>query len=257
MKKAILQAPVGGLGDGLLFSTLPELFSNAGYQVFIDANKTRCRNREVHELLYLINPFIDGIHIGSEIGEDAIRIGIVHDKTFFLSARRFSSSMYACEFIHGFAPTHDRPKIYYSPKYLPEWADKVAFDPCSISQHFPAYVFRKFVTRLQFNEPLIKLSSPYAGRNGEETFESGAVYTVRDIFEYIDIIRSCKAFLCTESGSSSLAAAVRQDNTFALCTTQHFNSRLYVYPNVIYTTTGELTGDYLWNDCSAEGVGAW
>jgi hypothetical protein len=35
MSKIIISQPWGGLGDNLHFSTLPELFSKKGYEVYI------------------------------------------------------------------------------------------------------------------------------------------------------------------------------------------------------------------------------
>lgn len=258
VKTAILQAPVGGLGDGLLFSTLPELYAREGYKVLIDANKTRCRNNEVFDLLYMKNPFISGVHAGSDLPEGGERIGIVHEKSFFLAARRFRSPVECIEFLHGFEPMHDRPMIYYKPNIIDEWTNRVVIDPSSISQAFPPSVFDPFLARLQFDEEKFVILSRNAGNGGSGSCAGIPVITAADIYEYIDIVASCKYFVCTESGSQSLAAAVREEGTYAICTTMHMNSRLYVWPNVIYNATGQLSGDYLWNDQTAQDVGiAW
>ena len=48
MSKIIISQPWGGLGDNLHFSTLPELFSKKGHEVYISENNA-VRNAEIFD----------------------------------------------------------------------------------------------------------------------------------------------------------------------------------------------------------------
>lgn len=253
--KVTLDAPIGGLGDALLFSTLPELYAKRGDTVYI-SERTICRNPEVFDLLYGRNPYIEGV-LAREAAD--LVIGIPHEREFFFEARKWDNPIECIEWLHGFdvgAEVRDRPRIYYEPQYLSAWGDRVFVDPASISQAFPSSVFEPFCLRLfdPQSSDLWVARSHHTGNSGG-SMDGFVDYFVRDIYEYIDIIYSCRAFVCTESGSQSLAAAVRREGIYALCTTMTYNSKFYIYPGVNYTVTGALSGDYLWNDSTAEQVG--
>lgn len=254
--RVAIDAPIGGLGDSLLFSTLPKMYATRGHKVFVTPRTLdNCRNPEVADLLYFKNPFIEG---SIERDEADCVAGIVHEVEFFHKARIWPNPMQLIETLHKFAPEHDRPILAYRPNRIPSWANRIAIDPSSISQGFPPHVFHQFIERMGVDlDRAFVITSKHAGANGHLTLPSVPRYEVFNIFEYIDIIHSCEAFFCTESGGQSIASAVRQRATYALCTTMMFNSRFYIWPNVNYTVTGQLSQDYLWNDTTAEQVGAW
>ena len=234
--KVVIGEPRGGLGDALLYSTLPELFAYDGHEVWVNAHP---RNQEVARLLYSDNPYITGMTA------EAPTAGCVHDREFFPKARLHRSPIGFIEALHGFDESSERPKIYYTPKERPDVADLVFADPRSISQQFPAEVFHAFSDRLFEREEITVLESRNSGVNGAEALARSRRYIVKDIYEYIDIIASCRAFLSTESGGHSLAASVRYDGIYALCTTAHMNSRFFVYPGVNYTVVDGLSPTYL------------
>ncbi len=251
--RVVLEAPIGGLGDGLLFSTLPELYAEQGHEVYYSSN-TVCRNPEVFDLLYKRNPYFRGC---SDEGD--LRVGIPCEREFFFKARLSDNPISLIEKLHGFDGFNEVPKIYYTPNILPEWQTRIFVDPHSISQGFPWEAFDRFVRHTGYGwaNAMFVAESSFCNSSGVDYFAPRGYlpYVVRDIYEYIDIIASCYVFLCTESGSQSLAAAVRKGRTFALCTTQHLNTRLYVWPNVIYTAIRLASDDYLWNDLTGERVG--
>ena len=59
MKRVIIDQEWGGLGDNLQFSTLPELLSAYGYEVYISTNNAY-RNPEIKSLVWDKNPFVAG-----------------------------------------------------------------------------------------------------------------------------------------------------------------------------------------------------
>ena len=58
-KDIIIYEQYGGLGDNLQFSTLPELYSNNGFDVYIHT-ESKVRNSEIYDLVWGINPYIKG-----------------------------------------------------------------------------------------------------------------------------------------------------------------------------------------------------
>ena len=60
MKKVIIEQSWGGLGDNLQLSTLPELLSGHGYEVYVSTNNAY-RNPEIKSLVWDKNPFVSGI----------------------------------------------------------------------------------------------------------------------------------------------------------------------------------------------------
>lgn len=253
----ILDAPVGGLGDGLLYSTLPELYAkDLGCPIYITPNTT-CRNSEVHALLYDANPFIRGVRAPAP--GDMVIGSPIAGRSFVRASRFDTDPIGLIEQLHGFRRRNTRPKIWYTPQYLSKWVDVIVVDPRSHSQHFPTAIFETFYRRMKFDQhqpalSTIVLTSRFAGAHGALTLGDEELYQVRDIFEYIDIIYSCAKFVCTEAGGQSLAAAVRKDGIFVLCTTATYNSKFFIYPGVNYTVTGTLTSDFIANDAEGEGL---
>lgn len=106
MKDLILKAYHGGLGDNLQFSTLPELYSKQGYNVYISANAP-FRNEEILPFVWLTNPYIKGIKNSSnwDIGDTpAIKL-----------LNKTNNGISNWEVAHGFLATNKYPKIYQSP----------------------------------------------------------------------------------------------------------------------------------------------
>lgn len=238
MARIVLREPRGGLGDGLLYSTLPELL--AGNEVVIQA---RPRNPEVKRLLYDDNPFVSRV---VDIDDtEPPNAGSVHDREFFPEARHWTSPIALVEKLHGFLPKNTRPKIYYQPTLLSEWADKVVADPRSICQQFPPYTFNAFAERLFPRDEITVVDSIHSGTNGQGALSDCPQHRVSSIYEYCDIIASCRAFLVTESGGHSLAAAIREDGIYVACTNAHINSRFFVYPGVLYSVVDGLSPTYL------------
>lgn len=255
--RVILDAPVGGLGDGLLYSTLPELFAmNTGEKVYLSP-RTKTRNPEVFDLLYARNPFIAPERFAEPREGDKIIGSTIAGAHFIRRSRRDTDPIGLIEELHGFARTHDRPKVYYAPTLLPNWINRIFVDPCSFSQAIPAQVFDRFFKRMLFDQDgceIIVAESPNQGPHGKDSLQGYPRYEVRSIYEYMDIIYSCKYFVVSESGGQCLSAALRRKGIFTVFTTMALNSRFFVFPDVVYNTTGKLSDDYLHNDIHGEGL---
>jgi hypothetical protein len=119
-------------------------------------------------------------------------------------------------------------------------------DPRSTSQAFDASVFAEFCQHVAKwyglkVDTAVVLDSPYAGANGAATLPDNPRHTVKTLFDYADIVASAKAFLVTESGGQSVAAAVRGSGAVVLVSTRFFNEKLFLWPVNHYVVTSRMT----------------
>lgn len=188
--KIVLKHTWPGLGDNLAQSTLPEMYSKRGYDVYMSMDQ-EYRNPDIKKLIDL-NPYIKGYTSRSpnmNIEE--------HLKTTY--RKDLKNTNYVSRVEQSIFNEHENqfPKIYYEPKFLSEWADKTFIDLRCVSEeaHHPSDRYLKA-----------------ALNNNKNCVMIDANYKTKDIFEYIDIIHSCKKFICAYSGSSVLAAAINKKN---------------------------------------------
>src|SRR5580698_10492753 len=165
MPDIVLWVESSGLGDHLIYSTIPELFARRGFRVFV-SNDITTRNAEVRALLYEQNPFIMGWT------DRPPNAGTGHFKKGMLPNIRCASIIEWIERAHDLSPTH---------------------------------LFQSFVDNLRFPPKQMQvIKSRHSGPGGAGTLPHCPRVVVGSIYEYIDIIYSCQAFIGTESGSSAL-----------------------------------------------------
>ena len=202
-KDIIISQPWGGLGDNLQFSTLPELYSKMGYNVYISSSNA-FRNSEIYDLVWKLNPFVKGI------SDKPANVGCEGIDVFG------GSHMRNIELCNGLTNGYRKyPVVYYTPKLIPELKGCVLYDATATS--FPASdlelkasfesVFRKYpdAKTLKVNFTNIKTrDTPYFKHD---------LYTVNSIFDLCDAIHSCQVFVADDSGSLVLASALKQDSS--------------------------------------------
>ncbi len=247
----VLDMHAGGLGDALIYSTLPERYARAGYDVYL-CNEPPLRNPEVRSLVWERNPFLRGFTDAKpNVGAEVLLRGA--QQSFFGGPKRYRSIVEAFEAAHGFVPQNVYPKIYYTPKFRRDARDTVFADPRSISQPIEPKLFDAFAKEIcrwqQFDfDKVVQLESRYAGHHGTGALRGNPVYRVGDIYEYVDLIYSSKAFLVAESGGQTLASAIRGHSAFprmfSLMTTRSYNDKLFVFDNITYHITGAASPDY-------------
>jgi hypothetical protein len=247
--RIVLAPHASGLGDHLIYTTLPELFARRGDEVYVTAGIPGFRNPEVRELVWGRNPFVSGFV------DEPPNAGVQTISAEFIgAAKHHPSSIAAIEALHGFTPSGQLPRVYYQPRFRPEFRTLSLADPRSISQPMKPEAFEAFVdhhARWQGfdRRHVVVLQSQYSGPHGEGALSQNPRQQVQNIFEYADLIYSCRRFLVAESGGQVLAAAIRGTNAapevFALFTTYALNDELFTCPNVRYSATGSMTPDYL------------
>jgi hypothetical protein len=250
--KTIIISPfAGGLGDNLCVSTLPELYAQQGYRVLIGRPvvEPAIRNPETKKLVWEMNPFVAGFT--DEMGK-TFNNREMH--RWIWQQRETRTLVEAMEVLHGFPPTHRFPQIHYQPKPRPDVSETIFADPTAITQTITAGTFEQFIdhvcrARRYRKEDIVVLTSKHAGARGGDALARNKRYVVNDIFEYADIIASCRLFLTSESGGAILASAIRGDQpapeVMSLFTTEGVNDRLYQFPNVRYCVASKPKGDYI------------
>jgi hypothetical protein len=257
----VISPYAGGLGDQLCFSTLPEMYARKGYRVFIGrpAVERGARNPETRRLVWEMNPFVSGF---VDKGGKTFTHREMHRWIWGQIESR--TLVEAMEALHGFRPTHKLAKIYYKPKWRPEFVNTIFADPSSISQAISPEVFGLFIAHLcrarDINRrSIVILKSKYSGQHGAQALSGNPVREVSDIFEYCDLIASCRLFITAESGGSILGSAIRggdpRPEIISLFTTYACNDRLFQFPNVRYCVTGKMTEDYLVHKAPGENRG--
>jgi hypothetical protein len=213
MKKMIIFQPWGGLGDNLQFSTLPEMAKQKGYNVYI-SNKNAYRNNEICDLVWKHNPYIDGFtdehpNAGSTDGsrEDGISCQVDHAR----SVLGVASFVYCYEYLHGFNPVHKNPKIYYKPKFIKEVESYTLFDlgTITLKNDYNIEKLAKFIqTKYGSNNSFLLKHKNNIDINNTYRIESDKKIEFSNIFEFTDLIYSCKKFVCLWGGANALASAI-------------------------------------------------
>jgi hypothetical protein len=195
--KKILYQSGGGLGDWLINSTLPELFYKQGYKVYISSRGVEeFKTKDTLDLL-LQCPYIEGVsddphNIGSEnLPNVNTYLNIHNDDVTLVRAR---------EVIYGFEWRNLKPIIYYHPNFRVEFSDKVVCD-------FNAFSTNSLYSHEKIHQFILN-NKDYIYLNLKGGFSNNEIYNTKDIFEYIDIIYSCKKFKCMMSGGGTLAPAI-------------------------------------------------
>jgi hypothetical protein len=235
LNEAIIHQPWGGLGDNLSFSTLPEMFAAHGVRTFVSARNV-VRNAEIDSLVWRLNPFIGGVS-DAEPNAGACR-GAILD-----GIPKSLSFIERIEAAHGLEPANRFPKIYYKPKPRPELSDAVIVDVGATAFTTPSALIADYldfvVANYQYRRnDLLQVKFTNKVSKNNHPVSNLASLKVINIFEYCDIIASCRAFVTVHSGAQTLAAAVRGQQARPLihcfCTTTQFNSRTYLWDGVEY-----------------------
>ena len=197
MKKLIIKVKYGGLGDHLFWSHLPRIAkTTGGYERVYVSNYSDCQHPDYRKLVWELNPFVDGF-----CDED----GPYPEIKVSAGMNLLDSIMLARGLDDG--KRFHEPEIFYRPRLRPELAKARVFDPNYISN---VGVFSNTKLIKYLNE---KGCVDFQMRVRDKCFgvQKGVpILDSADLFEYCDIIASCKSFLCLTSGGATLASALRK-----------------------------------------------
>jgi hypothetical protein len=249
-KRIIISQPWGGLGDNLAYSTLPELFSKQGYDVYISVNNI-VRNPEIHHLVWSKNPYIKGIiNEVPNAGECKNKYWPTVDKNEFFIHR--------IELSHGLDKSNFYPKIYINPNYLTEYNNDIVIDLTGTSSVYNFEKYKEFIDYfvpkiISDDKKKIKIVTFKNWRPSSDIFKQVYDYLknlitnieyleIESLIQYCDVLNSCDKLIIVNSGVNSLVAAIKQDNTKpdVLCYNPwtHFSPQeikgYYNYKNIEY-----------------------
>lgn len=235
-EKIILAQPHGGLGDNLLYSSLPERFAALGKPVYI-STKNAMRSPNAFDLVWGRNPHVAGV-----IDEPPNAGDCRYAK--YAGAPKILNIISRIEAAHDLPPQGLIPKLYYQPQTLAELADRVVIDITSITVGFTAEAISWYLTqmfdwyRLDKQKALqVKLESGAVTKNVAHVAGLDSI-ELQNIYHYCDVIHSCRYFVTVHSGAHCMAAALRgeRDDPGVMClaSREFYNSRLAVFPRIEY-----------------------
>jgi hypothetical protein len=217
MKRIIIEQEWGGLGDNLQFSTLPEVGSKLGYEVYI-SNHNKYRNLDIKRLVWDINPFISGYTDERGNLNDLFNPNPINKDFPILD--RWNDSLNIIQNIEFqiFGNSYnENPLLYYRPNFIDNLSNKILLDPNSVSTNFS---FDSIIGSMS-KEDLIILNQEMIGYTNIKS---------SSIFEWIDIITSAKEFICQLSGGTVVMAAYNKSCTVYTPTyNDTFNFKIHNY----------------------------
>ena len=224
VQKLVLNYTFDGLGDLLAQSTLPEIYTRMGYEVYM-SDKQQFKNEGAKSLI-MSNPYLKGF------ADEDSNLTYCHLFNRPYPYDECPNINYVARMEHMIFGQcfNNYPKLYYNPVYREEWKDITFVD----LNHFSATHTNPFV------HP-VDLYKDHIFRNNSNIVVQGKDYQTTSIWEYIDIIFSCKKFICTFSGSSVIASAINARNTECIATKEYWHDRytslgkVFIFDNIIYT----------------------
>lgn len=245
---------LGGLGDHLVYSTLPERYSALGFDVYLDAENI-CRNPDIYDLVWAKNPYI----VGTSDRKPAI--GYTHQGHFYDVANRLPiGSIEAMERAHQLEPPYSlAPRIYYEPQPFPiDLRNSVLVDYGAVSSTLAPQALNEMQPKMQdrFGSKSFYMVTFPSGVAQKPPLEGPSIQ-MNGIFQYVDALASCAAWVGSEAGGQALAAAVRGEydayrmdvhpEVVCVISTMTYNSRGYTFRGVDYRVTihsSNSTHDY-------------
>jgi len=209
----IIQVRYGGLGDHLFWSHLPRIAKTIGkYTRVYISNLSAYRHKDYRKLVWELNPFVDGFS-NDEVPEP--RLTCLLPGTNILDMLMINSGLDDGIRLH-------EPEIFYTPNLRKEISRARIFDPNYVS-NVGAISNRMLLDYLQnsggIDYQMRVRDKSYGVKHGVSILDSASV------FEYCDIIASCRDFLCLTSGGATLAAAIRKPATVFYGYGQNSNHR--------------------------------
>lgn len=197
----------GGLGDNLMFSTLPELYANQGIDCFI-SSMNPYRNEDIRKLVWDSNPYIKGTQ---ELTREQC---IGHSITGWIYTPKINGFIENIEYLHQFESVNKYPKIYYECKTNSDLKNAVIVDLSAITRAADANFINED-TAFKYLKETYNYSDDeifflrFPNLNATTAESNYYVYEIENLFEYADVLNSCKHYLSLHSGGNMLACAIK------------------------------------------------
>lgn len=209
-KKIILDIKFGGLGDWLVYTSLPRLLKEK-YDIdfYISKNSIDLiRNLDIFKICFETNPYFKEItHPNNTDVVFEFKIFSVDKKKldFIFNLKKESIT----EIIEGQFNISDigngLPEIYYEPQLLREFSNIILIDK--------NYMSGKKLGWLYNEESFIREAKKYSTENNTLQYIDPSK---QDLYKYIDMVYSCKHFITVLSGGAALATFLNKQFTVIL-----------------------------------------
>jgi len=205
--RLVLKVGYGGLGDHLIYSSLPRLLAQQRNIRALVSTRSARRSPEIMEFVWGRNPYVA---FTSARGYRYLGEG----------DRRCSNLNEMMEGYFGLQG-EGLPEIYYAPKCIPEIEGRYIVDatygPSGFANGYEDQDFEEsyieFLRKEAKDFVLIKLGRTYANLRLQErvlqVFKPDTI-TVNHLSEMADALYSCRMSFLLYTGSASLAAAIRK-----------------------------------------------
>jgi len=199
-KVIIISQPWGGLGDNLQYTTLPKLYSEKGYKVYI-SNENECRNNEIYDIVWGLNPYVKG-----KIDEPPNTGACV---SLEWKTDSFIKNIELSHYLEN--GSYSYPIIYYSPKKIDSLENTIIYDITAISSLYTDEFIHKSFTKIfekYPNHDRKKVVFKHIANREMPDFYTNII-EVNSIYDYCDILYSCNVYVCLFSGGSVLASTIK------------------------------------------------
>jgi hypothetical protein len=222
MKKLVLKIMWGGLGDHLLYTPIPRVAKQFGYDKVYISNKSQYRNLDTKKIVWEPNPYIDGF-----CEEDAPHPNFAETRPGYNVLD---------DIMHFYGIPNDgvryrEPEIYHKTELLPLYKDSIIFDPNSINktgvpsrEQINKYFLRNDI---QIDYEMIDLYN--------QGFTTNRPIIKATLHQMCNLVVSCKHLYCLTTGVATLAAALRKPSTVLYVPgvkPMFHHSKIHFYANV-------------------------
>lgn len=240
--KVILRTWAGGLGDSLLLSVLPEQFAAQRHETVL-LYEEGFRIPEIKELIWDPNPYV-------EFTREYPTFPYVNDKKLSSLCIKYGSNIQAVQAYFGLRPEFDYIPLYKEPEFKPEYKGKTFIDCSATTAPFSSDIFKTYIDSLIYKE-IVHPDKITMLKIGEYPILDTRfpILEVTSLNHLYSIIAAADSFICTSSGGSALASAIKYNfkpdlNIYCLIHQAIYNWRVWKWNNIEYFVTGEKYNDF-------------
>jgi hypothetical protein len=205
-KTLIIEISYAGLGDHLFHSHLPRIAKESGkYNAVFISNQSKFGHPDYKKLIWEMNPFLDGF-----VDEPGIKCdiaGCVEKVNPNSPTNLLDQVMFWFHLDNGI--TWNQPEVYYQPVFRSEFAH-IIYDP-----NFVSWIGNVIDedAMIYFKKNKIHFDYVMKLRGNKTMFipnEATKFIETPTLFDFCDLIFSCKQLYCLTSGTATLAAALKK-----------------------------------------------
>lgn len=203
-KQLVIQIPFGGLGDHLIYSSLPELLWDQKRIRTLISIKSVFRNEAIREFVWGLNPYVTFTNEKGWFIYEPLQNNLVWDEYL---QKLFDLKGNGC------------PKVYYKPHVIEQIKGKNIVDPSfgptgKANGYYENGFHKKFIGYLKKNvDDFILMTHKYRRTKNDleeriKTAFNPGCYNISTIVELTDVLFSAKDRYLLHSGAASLSAVL-------------------------------------------------